>query len=125
MGVPQLKPEKFGRYVLLDRIGTGGMAEVFRAVMPGAQGFKQTLVVKRIIAERAHTSDFVDIGIVSGAHGSHVAGITAANDMFGGQMDGAAPGAQLVTVPGGHLVLHEDTDRGAALIERYALGTGR
>ena len=37
------------------------MAEVFRAVMPGAQGFKQTLVVKRIIAERAHTSDFVDM----------------------------------------------------------------
>ncbi len=29
------------------------------------------------------TSDFVNIGIVSGAHGSHVAGITAANDMFG------------------------------------------
>ena len=37
------------------------MAEVFRAVMPGAQGFKQTLVVKRIIADRAHTADFVDM----------------------------------------------------------------
>lgn len=43
------------------------------------------------------TTDFVDIGIVSGAHGSHVAGITSANDMFGGQMDGAAPGAKLVS----------------------------
>jgi hypothetical protein len=42
-------------------------------------------------------ADFVDIGIVSGAHGSHVAGITAANNMFGGQMDGAAPGANLVS----------------------------
>jgi len=41
--------------------------------------------------------DFVDIGIVSAAHGSHVAGITAANDMLGGQMDGAAPGAKLVS----------------------------
>ena len=41
--------------------------------------------------------DFVDIGIVSGEHGSHVAGITAANDMFGGQMDGEAPGAKLVS----------------------------
>jgi hypothetical protein len=41
--------------------------------------------------------DFVDIGIVSGEHGSHVAGITAANNMFGGQMDGAAPGAKLVS----------------------------
>jgi subtilisin family serine protease len=43
------------------------------------------------------TADYVDIGIVSGAHGSHVAGITAANDMFGGAMDGQAPGAQLVS----------------------------
>ena len=41
--------------------------------------------------------DFVDIGIVSGAHGSHVAGIAAANDMFGGRMDGQAPGAKLVS----------------------------
>ncbi|MBC7374075.1 MAG: S8 family serine peptidase, partial [Frankiales bacterium] len=41
-------------------------------------------------------SDFVDIGLMSGAHGTHVAGITAANDMFGGAMDGQAPGAQVV-----------------------------
>ena len=41
---------------------------------------------------------FVNIGIVSGAHGSHVAGITAANRMFGGEMTGAAPGAKLKSV---------------------------
>jgi subtilisin family serine protease len=40
----------------------------------------------------------VNIGIVSGAHGSHVAGITAANGMFGGAMTGAAPGAKIVAV---------------------------
>lgn len=39
--------------------------------------------------------DWLNIGIVSGAHGSHVAGITAANKMFDGKMSGAAPGAQL------------------------------
>jgi subtilisin family serine protease len=43
------------------------------------------------------TADFVNIGIVSDAHGSHVAGITAANDMLGNRnFDGAAPGAKLV-----------------------------
>jgi hypothetical protein len=41
---------------------------------------------------------FVNIGIVSGAHGSHVAGITAGNSLFGGQMSGAAPGAKIVSV---------------------------
>lgn len=40
----------------------------------------------------------VNIGIVSGAHGSHVAGITAANGMFGGAMTGAAPGSKIVSV---------------------------
>jgi hypothetical protein len=40
----------------------------------------------------------VNIGIVAGAHGSHVAGIASANALFGGAMSGAAPGARLVSV---------------------------
>lgn len=44
--------------------------------------------------------DFVNIGLVEDAHGSHVAGITAANDMLGGAMDGAAPGAKIVSSRG-------------------------
>ena len=41
---------------------------------------------------------FVNIGIVSGAHGSHVAGIAAGNSLFGGNMSGAAPGAKIVSL---------------------------
>jgi hypothetical protein len=40
----------------------------------------------------------VNVGIVSGAHGSHVAGIAAGNHLFGGEMSGAAPGAKIVSV---------------------------
>ncbi|GAB3454581.1 S8 family serine peptidase [Actinophytocola sediminis] len=43
-------------------------------------------------------TESVNIGIVSGDHGTHVAGIVAANGMFGGKMSGAAPGAKLVSV---------------------------
>src|SRR5262245_32346450 len=67
---PAPKPERFGRYVLLDRIGTGGMAEVFRAVMPGAEGFRQTFVVKRILAERSRASDFVEMFVQEARIGS-------------------------------------------------------
>ncbi|WP_073967736.1 S8 family serine peptidase [Streptomyces sp. CB02460] len=42
-------------------------------------------------------ADFVSIGIVSGAHATHVAGITAGHGLFGGKMDGAAPGARIVS----------------------------
>ena len=41
---------------------------------------------------------YVNIGIVSGAHGSHVAGIAAGNALFGGAMTGAAPGAKIVSL---------------------------
>ncbi|GAA1922932.1 S8 family serine peptidase [Nocardioides marmoribigeumensis] len=40
----------------------------------------------------------VNIGIVSGEHGTHVAGIAAGNGLFGGAMTGAAPGAQVKSV---------------------------
>jgi subtilisin family serine protease len=43
------------------------------------------------------TRDFVNIGLVSGSHGTHVAGIAAANGLFGGEMNGAAPGAKVVS----------------------------
>ncbi len=55
------KPERFGRYVLLDRIGTGGMAEVYRAVMPGAEGFRRTFVVKRILGRLSQSASFVEM----------------------------------------------------------------
>ncbi|KOG88093.1 serine protease, partial [Streptomyces varsoviensis] len=42
-------------------------------------------------------ADFVNIGVVESEHGTHVAGITAANGLFGGRMNGAAPGAKLVS----------------------------
>ncbi|QDY76749.1 S8 family serine peptidase [Streptomyces qinzhouensis] len=42
-------------------------------------------------------ADYASIGVIEGSHGSHVAGITAANGLFGGKMNGAAPGAKLVS----------------------------
>ncbi|MEU6142458.1 S8 family serine peptidase [Streptomyces sp. NPDC047081] len=41
--------------------------------------------------------DFVNIGVIESEHGTHVAGITSANGLFGGRMNGAAPGAKIVS----------------------------
>ncbi|MFF2506155.1 S8 family serine peptidase [Streptomyces sp. NPDC058067] len=41
--------------------------------------------------------DFVNIGVIESEHGTHVAGITSANGLFGGKMSGAAPGAKIVS----------------------------
>ena len=54
-------PEKFGRYLLTDRIGSGGMAEVFRAVTFGSQGFRRIIVVKRIRRELSESANFLQM----------------------------------------------------------------
>jgi serine/threonine protein kinase len=47
------------KYRLTERIGSGGMAEVFRATGEGPEGFERAFVVKRIHPHLSHTPEFV------------------------------------------------------------------
>ena len=38
-------PCKFGKYILLDRINAGGMAEVFRAKITGVEKFERLVAI--------------------------------------------------------------------------------
>jgi serine/threonine-protein kinase len=40
--------ERLGRYLLVDRISSGGMAEVWRARVTGIRGFSKTVAIKRL-----------------------------------------------------------------------------
>ncbi|MBI5495504.1 MAG: serine/threonine protein kinase [Deltaproteobacteria bacterium] len=51
--------ERFGRYVLFEKIGVGGMAEVYRAASVGEAGFVRTVAVKRILPTMATTDNYV------------------------------------------------------------------
>jgi eukaryotic-like serine/threonine-protein kinase len=53
----------FGRYRLLERIGQGGMAEVYKAKSYGVEGFEKLVVIKRILPDLARSKEFVDMFI--------------------------------------------------------------
>jgi serine/threonine protein kinase/tetratricopeptide (TPR) repeat protein len=51
--------EQFGKYTLIRKIGTGGMAEVYLARTSVAQGLAKTLVIKKIHTAYAKSRQFV------------------------------------------------------------------
>ncbi len=58
------KPRPFARrYLLLDKIATGGMAEVFKAKSYGIEGFEKLVVIKRILPHLSHNPRFVSMFI--------------------------------------------------------------
>jgi tRNA A-37 threonylcarbamoyl transferase component Bud32 len=58
------RPSVLGRYKLLEKIGEGGMAEIYRASLSGAEGFERQLVVKRLhpalLGFKEAVSQFID-----------------------------------------------------------------
>ena len=56
-----MNPQAFGKYQLLKKLATGGMAEVWLARQMGIEGFQKNLVVKRILPHLAEDREFVEM----------------------------------------------------------------
>ncbi len=54
-------PIQFGKYLLLERIAVGGMAEVFKAKAFGVEGFERILAIKRILPNMADDDEFINM----------------------------------------------------------------
>jgi hypothetical protein len=86
-----MKPYKDGYQV--GYFGTDDPATAIAERIPFVIEIRKDVVYNAAGAK----ADYVSIGVIEGSHGTHVAGITAANGLFGGEMNGAAPGAKLVS----------------------------
>lgn len=54
------EPTQFGKYLLLDRIAFGGMAELYRAKIRGDKGFEKLVAIKKIYAHLHAQPEMVD-----------------------------------------------------------------
>ena len=49
---------RFGRHLLLKRIAVGGMAEIYRALAFGTEGFKKLVAIKRILPHLSKDNEY-------------------------------------------------------------------
>jgi serine/threonine protein kinase len=52
-------PERFGNYLVHERLGAGGMATVHRAILTGPGGFERPVALKRLLPHLATDDSFV------------------------------------------------------------------
>lgn len=53
--------EQFGKYLLLEKVAAGGMAEVFLAKSAGAGGVNKFVAIKRILPQFSGHQEFIDM----------------------------------------------------------------
>jgi hypothetical protein len=56
-----VKAQRFGRYVLLDKVASGGMAEVWRAKIMGEGGFQRLIAIKKILSHVSEDPEFISM----------------------------------------------------------------
>ena len=86
----------YGEDFQVGHFGTDDPATPIRESMPFVVEYRDDVDLAPA-GLKGRTADFVNIGIVDGEHGTHVAGITAARSLFDGKMNGQAPGAKIVS----------------------------
>ena len=57
--VPSSGPDRFGQYEVLERIASGGMAELYKAKRTGVEGFQKIVAIKKILPHLADDEEFV------------------------------------------------------------------
>ncbi len=57
--VPSSGPDRFGQYEIIEKIASGGMAELYKARRTGVEGFQKIVAIKKILPHLADDEEFV------------------------------------------------------------------
>ena len=87
--MPELSlPATFGRYTLLECVGGGGMAQVYRAALTGEGGFEKELAVKVVRPELATEPQFVEMFLDEARLSARLSHANLVHTFDFGQVDG-------------------------------------
>jgi eukaryotic-like serine/threonine-protein kinase len=81
-------PQRFGRYLLVDRLSSGGMAEIFVAKSMGVSGFQKIVAIKRIHPWAGEDSDFTTMFIDEAKISARLSHVNIGQVFEFGQVDG-------------------------------------
>lgn len=82
-------PERFGEYELIEKIATGGMAEIYLARTGGVEGFSRPVVVKKMLPQLAVREDFVTMFLDEARLAANLAHANVVQVFNLGEVDGA------------------------------------
>jgi len=51
--------KRIGKYTIIEKIGAGGMAEIYKAALKGAGGFEKVVVLKKVLPGYANNESFI------------------------------------------------------------------
>jgi len=51
--------KRIGKYTIIEKIGSGGMAEIFKAALRGVGGFEKVVVIKRVLPGYVNNESFI------------------------------------------------------------------
>jgi len=59
----EFKPVRFGKYLILDKIATGGMAELYQAKITSVEGFEKLVAIKKILPNLTEDKNLINMFI--------------------------------------------------------------
>lgn len=88
--MPEPAVQSFGKYQILEKIATGGMAEIYKARLEGIGGFQRTFAIKRILPHLSRNQDYVGMlvdeakvaGLLSHANIVQILDLGQVNDVW-------------------------------------------
>ena len=80
--------DQIGRYTVLRRLATGGMAEIYLARQDGPKGFTKLVVLKRVLTGFQHTEKFVEMFLDEGRLSARLSHPNIAQTFELGEHDG-------------------------------------